>query len=127
LFLQEVPPAQSNFEGLRVVLRMGIPVFVTPSVAAAPKLTWQAARTSEGELKVIVTNSGNAHIQVAKSKLMLASSSQPLLTQDVATYVLPGQSRDWRFKLNPLPAPGAPLRVAAQTDAGDMQAEVVVE
>jgi fimbrial chaperone protein len=126
LFLQEVPPAKSDMQGLRVVLRMGVPVFVIPPTAAAPALRWQAYRTPDGTLKVNLTNNGNAHIQVAKSKIMLASG-QPLATQDVAAYVLSGQSRDWLYKPIPFPAPGAKLRVAAQTDAGDVQAELLVE
>jgi fimbrial chaperone protein len=126
LFLQEVPPANTNVEGLRVVLRIGVPVFVLPPAAAAPALRWQASRTPEGALKVNLTNNGNAHIQVAKSKLML-NSGQPLATQDIAAYVLSGQSRAWLYKVSPLPARGAALRVAAQTDAGDVQAELLVE
>jgi fimbrial chaperone protein len=127
LFLQEVPPTKTDVQGLRVVLRVGIPVFVIPPVRATPVLRWQASRTAEGALRLSLTNDGNAHIQVAKSKLMLATAGQPLMTQEVAAYVLSGQSRDWIYKLSPLPAAGAPLRVAAQTDAGDVQAEVVVE
>jgi fimbrial chaperone protein len=126
LFLQEVPPSKSDMQGLRVVLRMGLPVFVIPPTAAAPVLRWQAYRTPDGALKVNLTNNGNAHIQVAKSKVTLASG-QPLATQEVAAYVLSGQSRDWLYKPIPLPAPGAKLRVAAQTDAGDVQAELLVE
>ncbi|MGZ5115665.1 MAG: fimbrial biogenesis chaperone [Burkholderiales bacterium] len=127
LFLQEVPPAKTDVQGLRVVLRIGVPVFVIPPVRATPVLRWQASRTSEGALRLSLRNDGNAHIQVAKSKLMLPTAGQPLVTQEVATYVLSGQSRDWIYTLSPLPAAGAPLRVAAQTDAGDVQAEVVVE
>jgi fimbrial chaperone protein len=126
LFLQEVPPAKNDVRGLRVVLRMGVPVFVIPPTAAAPVLRWHAYRTADGTLKVNLTNNGNAHIQVAKSKITLASG-QPLATQDVAAYVLSGQSRDWLYKPIPFPAPGATLRVAAQTDAGDVQAELLVE
>lgn len=127
LFLQEVPLAKTDFQGLRVVLRLGVPVFVTPAVAVAPDLRWQAARTSDGELKLSLTNNGNAHIQVAKSRLTLASSAQPVFTQTVAAYVLSGQSREWLVKPTALPPPGTALRVYAQTDAGDVQAEVVVE
>jgi fimbrial chaperone protein len=126
LFLQEVPPAKRDVQGLQVVLRMGLPVFIMPPSAAAPALRWQASRTPDGALKVNLTNNGNAHIQVAKSKLMLANG-QPLATQEVAAYVLSSQSRDWLYKVSPLPARGAALRVAAQTDAGDVQAELLVE
>jgi fimbrial chaperone protein len=127
LFLQEVPPAKSDAQGLRMVLRIGLPVFVLPPVVTKPVLRWQAVRTADGALKVVLTNSGNAHIQVARAKLTVPGSSQSLATQDVAAYVLSGQSRDWVYKLGSVPGSGASLRLVAQTDAGDTQADVVVE
>lgn len=126
LFLQEVPIPKPDQSGLRVVLRVGIPVFVNPAVAVAPVLRWQAAHTPDGALKLSLTNSGNAHIQVAKSSLTLASSAQTLMSHDVAAYVLPGQSRDWILKPASMPARGTALRISAQTDAGEMQTEVVL-
>jgi fimbrial chaperone protein len=127
LFLQEVPQTKSDLQGLRVVLRVGIPVFVLPATTSSPSLKWQAMRTSDGALRVRVTNSGNAHIQLARSKLMTGGNTRALVQQDVPAYVLAGQTREWLYKVNPLPASGVPLRVAAQTDLGDMSTELVVE
>lgn len=124
LYLQEVPPPpKPGFQGLQVALRIGVPVFVSPPVAAKPALTWQAARTAQGQLRVSATNSGNAHVQVANFKLSLGGGTE-LGTQQVAAYVLPGQGRDWLVKAD-APA-GAVLRLSAQTDAGDVQADMVV-
>jgi fimbrial chaperone protein len=127
LFLQEVPQTKTDAQGLRVVLRVGIPVFVLPPTTSTPSLRWQAMRTGDGSLRVRVTNSGNAHIQLARSKLMTGGNPRALVEQDVPTYVLAGQTREWLYKVNPLPASGVPLRVAAQTDLGDMSTELVVE
>jgi fimbrial chaperone protein len=125
LFLQEVPPPpKPGFTGLTVALRISLPVFVRPAVAASPVLRWRAVRTAQGQLKVGLTNDGNAHVQVANFKLGLGGGAQPGTTQAVA-YVLPGQSRDWL--VNMAAPPGATLRIHAETDAGDMQTEVVVE
>jgi hypothetical protein len=41
-----------------------------------------------------------------------------------AAYVLPGQSSAWLVKV--AAPPGATLRIRAQTDAGDIGADVVV-
>jgi fimbrial chaperone protein len=128
LFLQEVPSAaQAELKGLQVVLRVGIPVFVVPDARTAPALRWRVGRTVDGTLKVSATNNGNAHVQVAKLTLTQPESADPVFTQGVATYVLPGQTRDWVVKLPRLPAAGASLRIAAQTDAGDMNADIVME
>lgn len=126
LYLQEVPPPpKPDFQGLQVALRIGVPVFVLPPAPAKPVLRWQVSRTAQGQLQVRLTNSGNAHIQVANFKLVPVGG-EPLPTRQVAAYVLPGQSRDWLVEA-PAPSPGAMLRVSAQTDAGDVEAEVVVE
>jgi fimbrial chaperone protein len=127
LFVQEVPPDKSTFQGLRVVLRMGIPVFVLPPVKAAPALRWQAAKTPEGLLKLTLANHGNAHIQIAKSKLMLLGRDEVLASQDISAYVLSGQSRDWLIKTSSTPESGSALSLSAQTDAGDVSAQVIVE
>lgn len=127
LYLQEVPPPpKPDFQGLQVALRIGVPVFVLPPAPAKPVLRWQASHTSQGQLQISLTNSGNAHIQVANFKVMPAGG-EPFSTEQVAAYVLPEQSRDWLVKAATTPPQGATLRLFAQTDAGDVEAEVVVE
>ena len=109
-------------------MRVSLPVFVLPEVDAKPVLRWQATRTSQGDLKVSLTNNGNAHIQIANFKLSLPGSAQPWVTKQSSEYVLPGQSRDWNLRANaeyPAPPPGVTLQLFAQTDAGDIEAEVI--
>jgi len=130
IFLQELPPPPNpDFNGARMLMRVSLPVFVLPALAAEPVLRWKAARTSDGALKISLTNIGNAHIQIANFSLSLPGSAQPWITQQASTYVLLGQSHDWTLPANaenpPLP-PGAILQIFAQTDAGDMEAEVLI-
>jgi fimbrial chaperone protein len=123
LFLQEVPPPpKPGFQGLRVALRIGVPVFVLPTAAVQPQLQWQAAHTPEG-IKINVSNSGNVHVQIANIRLA-SPDSEPAATHQIAGYVLPGQSRSW--VLDEKAKPGATLQLKAQTDAGEMQANVTV-
>lgn len=127
LYLQEVPPPPTpDFQGLQVALRIGVPVFVLPSAAAKPVLRWQLSRTPEGQLKLSLSNDGNVHIQIANFSLV-AAGQKPHPTLQVAAYVLPGQTRDWVLEGIAAPRPGSELRLFAQTDAGDIQAELVVE
>jgi fimbrial chaperone protein len=130
IFLQELPPPPNpDFNGARMLMRVSLPVFVLPALAAEPVLRWKAARTSDGALKISLTNIGNAHIQIANFSLSLPGSAQPWITQQASTYVLLGQSHDWTLPANaenpPLP-PGAILQLFAKTDAGDMEAEVLI-
>jgi fimbrial chaperone protein len=130
VILQELPPPPNpNFMGTRMLMRISLPVFVLPKVDAKPVLLWQAARTPQGALKISLTNNGNAHIQIANFKLSLPGSQQPWVTKESAEYVLPGQSRDWTLPANsenPAPPLGVTLQLFAQTDAGDIEAEVLV-
>ena len=62
LLLAEVPPAPTaDFTGLRVALRLSLPVFVQPTAAAKPDLEWNATWVGDGELQISAANRGTAH------------------------------------------------------------------
>jgi fimbrial chaperone protein len=126
LFLQEVPaPPRAGFQGLQVALRLSVPVFVRPGVPAAPMLQWQASRSGDGSVKVGATNVGTAHAQI--SRLNVSTSGGAAMGQlHVSTYVLPGERQEWIVKAPRTPSSGDSLRLSAQTDAGEMKADVVV-
>jgi fimbrial chaperone protein len=130
IFLQELPPPPSpDFQGAKMLMRVSLPVFVLPKVTAKPVLRWHAVRTSDGALKISLTNNGNAHIQIANFSLSLPGSAQPWITQQTSNYVLIGQSFDWILPANAdysIPKSGATIQLFAQTDAGDIEAEVLV-
>jgi fimbrial chaperone protein len=121
LYLQEVPPPpKPGFSGLQVALRFGLPVFVAP-VAEQPvaALVWGISRANSGQHEVSLKNSGNSHVQVANFKLVRADGSE-LGTQQVAGYVLPGQTVNWKAKDIKVPASGNQLRLIALTDIGQI-------
>jgi fimbrial chaperone protein len=127
LIMQEVPPPpKPEFRGLQVALRLSVPVFVTPAVAPSSTLAWQANLTSQGDLKVSAANTGNTHVQVLRYKLSSSGAELSTATPAEAAYVLPGQRREWNMRFTSAPAAGSTVRIDAQTDAGDMQADVVV-
>ena len=125
LFLQEVPPPpKPGFQGLQVALRIGVPVFVPAAAVQPPVLTWRIIRTKEGQLEVGLTNNGNAHIQVANVRLVRTDGGE-LGKQQIAAYVLPGQSSNWPAKDIKAPQSVAQLHLFVQTDAGDIDAGVI--
>jgi fimbrial chaperone protein len=110
-------------------MRVSLPVFILPKVETKPMLSWQAARTPQGALKLNLTNNGNAHIQIKEFKLSLPGKEQPWVTQQSFEYVLPGQSRELIMPENlesPAPPSGTALQLIAQTDAGIIKAEVMI-
>jgi fimbrial chaperone protein len=125
LFLQEVPPPPKvEFKGLRVALRMSIPVFVPPPQAVAPALEWHAVREPQGWLNVSVRNGGKAHVHIADFRLEHVDGKE-IARLSSSDYVLPGQRHEWRLRGEA--APGQLLRVLAGTDAGAMRAEIPVD
>jgi fimbrial chaperone protein len=130
VILEELPPPPNpDITGSRMTLRISLPVFVSPEIDTKPVLLWQAVRTSQGALKISLSNNGNAHIQIKNFKLSLIDSVQPWATLQTSDYVLAGQSRDWILPANPenpAPPPGVSLKLFAQTDAGDIEAEVII-
>lgn len=124
MFLQEVPPPpRPGFQGLQVALRISVPVFVLPMAEARRALAWSSVPVDQGQFKLRVTNTGNAHAQIANFTLSRPQGEQ-LTTQQVAAYVLPGESREWPVKSTI--QPGAVLHLTAKTDGDDVQTEVTV-
>lgn len=125
IFLHEIPgPPKPGFQGLQVALKIGVPIFVPPAAAAAPKLRWSARAGDGRQLIISARNDGNTHVQIANISLSRPDGGG-VAVQQLGNYVLPGQQRQWR--LTPDVMPTGPLRLFARTDAGDMQAEIPIE
>lgn len=119
LVLKEIPPPPlPDARGLQMALHISLPVFVAPRAPAKPLLHWEA---SQGDgLRLSARNDGNVHVQV--TGIRLADTDKPL--QAAPGYVLPGQRHEWRVR-NDAPV-GAPLHLVAQTDAGEVSADMMV-
>ena len=63
-----------EFQGAQMLMRVACQCLFYLKVEAKPVLHWQAARTSQGALKLSLTNNGNAHIQIKNFKLSLPGS-----------------------------------------------------
>lgn len=132
LILQEVPPeASPDFKGLRVALRISVPVFVVPVAAAGPDLVWSATRGSNGALVLRADNQGTAHARVLSFTLTPESGHDTVLQDSVAAYVLPGQYRTWTLENNnrtrdDSTAVADRYRLKANTERGEVVTELTV-
>lgn len=128
LFLQELPPPiPDNFQGLRVVTRMSLPVFVAPaSGTAAPKLDWRVRRGMAGELLIAARNEGNGHGQITELRLQLGDGRNH--SQRGNTYVLPGAEHNWSIAPEGEPiAPDSALVLTARVNGNDITTRLRVE
>lgn len=126
LSLQEVPPpADPSFQGLRVALRISLPVFFAPTVPARPKLTWQATRVEGGKLRLSVRNEGAAHSHLTGLTVASRAAAVRVPIPDANVYVLPSTSHTWLIDAKA--APGESLHIDAHDDTTVIQVDVPVD
>jgi fimbrial chaperone protein len=125
IYFQEVPlPREAPSTGLRVALRMGVPVFVRPrSCSLAPAVHWRIVQSSPDVFSVSAKNSGNTHVKILSLSLFLPEG-EPLVSQYVFSTVLPGESRKWSIQMK-RPVCVKSLRLVATTGAGDIDADLI--
>jgi fimbrial chaperone protein len=123
LILEEIPPPLApDFNGLRTLLRISVPVFVTPPQGAHAQLTWEVRRSPDQITVLSVENHGNAHIQLKQIAVSHAPDGEPIFTSTNAVYVLPGTRREWR--MGDLPGSSSGWLVRAVTDQGAVSANL---
>ncbi len=129
ILVTEVPgTAQPGFTGAQFALKISLPIFVEAGAAkTAPKVEWSGTRTAAGELALTGVNTGAKHIQVQAIDVM-SEGSAPDARFAGLLYILPGQRRTVTIK----PVDGHKIaaervRIQAETDAGPMAAEVVLQ
>lgn len=128
MFLQEVPPpAKPDAVGLQVALRISVPVFVVPPYPVKSVLHWQTIRLDEHTLKIGVTNTGNGHDHLSAFKIYRSGSAKPFLAQKLFAYLLPGATHYWMLPTDTMPDPGEHLRVLANTETGEVNADIVMD
>lgn len=122
LILRELPAApEEGFQGLQMVMNISLPVFVLPLAKVQPDLAWKAVLDNTGMTRLSVTNSGNAHVKVTDLSLVLADGARSGI-KNGSGYVLANQSREW--SVDAYAPAGSILNLVAQTDAGELHAEV---
>jgi len=127
---EEVPQAApAGFTGLRVALRLSVPIFIAPTAGKAhADLSWELHALPGGQLEVAATNHGSAHSQVTdfevQSSGAAADAGPPALHGMTGKYVLPGSRVSWVLKAQPSAGQGT-YTIHGHSDQGDFSAEVV--
>ena len=127
LLIEEIPPPPSaEVKGLRVALRISIPVFLRPPVEAKEKVHAELRQENNQQVRVVFSNTGNA--SAALSNLSISAQQSP--QQSVAShsgviYLLPGQQRELLLQATRLPV-DQPILIQAQSPSGPVTLHAVL-
>jgi len=97
LILSQIPMgSDKKIMGVKTLLRISLPIFVTPAVKA-PAYNFQLKKQGK-YLSVKMINRGNMHVLV--SELRLYANGKKIADQKAFNYLLPRQSKIWHFDLS---------------------------
>jgi fimbrial chaperone protein len=125
VIFEEVPQAAAKeFTGLRVALRLSIPVFVAPAHGkASAQVAWESRWLANGQLEVAATNSGSGHLQVTDFEAQFPGSLMPLRGM-TSKYVLPGSRMSWVLTPPADATRQGAIPIRGHSDQGDFSADV---
>jgi fimbrial chaperone protein len=125
VIFEEVPQAApKDFTGLRVALRLSIPIFVAPAHGKAnADLAWGSRWLANGQLELAATNNGSGHLQITDFEALFPGSLMPL--RGVASkYVLPGSRISWTLTPPADAKRQGAIPIRGHSDQGDFSADV---
>jgi fimbrial chaperone protein len=122
---EEVPQAApADFRGLRVALRLSIPVFVAPVRGKAnANLAWESHWLPNGQLELAATNNGSGHSQIMDFEAQFPGSLMPL-RGITSKYVLPGSRMSWTLTPPADATRQGAIPIRGHSDQGDFSADV---
>jgi fimbrial chaperone protein len=125
VIFEEVPQAApKDFTGLRVALRLSIPVFVAPANGrASAEVAWVSRWLPNGQLELAATNNGTAHLQITDFEAQLPGSLMPLRGV-TSKYVLPGSRMSWTLTPPADATRQGAIPIHGHSDQGDFSADV---
>jgi fimbrial chaperone protein len=102
IFVEELPAVDSAAGGVRVLTKMGIPIFIRPAKATAAA-TLANLGLHNGELRFNVTNSGSVHFVPEKVVVRaVTAGGEPVFERELeAWYILAGGLREFQVPLSP--------------------------
>lgn len=122
MIITDLTPYTQPKNSVLIRLRINLPIFIEPSDATL-HLEWQLKKANGKQIKVIVTNTGNVHVEVIKLTLT-NSNNEVIASQPTQFYLLPNQSKTGVLTLSK--SPGSSVNVIAETDGGTQKATVNV-
>jgi len=123
LIIEEVPEAARTATGIRVALRLNLPLYANVLPGAPAELRWSASRQSDGGWLLEAANPGSGYVRLDHEEAARATGFTFGDTIAFGT-VLPGASRQWRLDASTPVADRAALQQIMRTpDSGARTAQ----
>lgn len=125
VFLREVPDERPlDVPGLRVAMRLGVPVFVAPASHGPSALQWNGVIGTDGTVAIALENTGIVHARAADLRLV-AADGEVVGRDGTMHYALAGSRQVWHLKPSRPLSPGM-VRVSALMEEGVREFPVVL-
>jgi len=121
------PPRAQSAPGLRINLRISVPVFYSPREDLRPALAWRLSRIAPGRMLLTVKNSGQASAQIGELDLARTGDAKPFVEQKNFAYVLPGAERSFALDVPAAESNNTRLQLRTTLDGQRAEIEVPVE
>lgn len=123
LFIMEITPEKPLTQtGVRIRLRLGVPIFVAPANPVY-QLNWASAGLRGKKFTVKVTNAGNVHVNLASVNLV-TDDNKTIGSYPGSVYIFPGQSTNIAFTMTDVATKN--LNIVAGTDAQVMRSKITL-
>lgn len=96
LYLKQILPHKNKISGLYVAINIGLPIFIKPLQPSKQKVVW-SGHCDNKQLTLVARNVGDKHAQVTRLKLVDSKTHKLIVNKRVFTYILPGNSHEWRY------------------------------
>jgi fimbrial chaperone protein len=123
ILVDQIPNA-AKAGGVRMVLRMSIPVFVLPAARAVSHLQFHLERDGD-KVFLVCLNDGLRHDLLRDIALTAADGRKFKIAPGTPPYILSGVTHRWPIQVDgTLPKPGEVLHLTSSTDFGSIGQDV---
>lgn len=123
VYLQDITPATTTPGLVQIRLRLGVPVYVAPTVPVVYQAQWHLAQ-KDGNYRLEITNTGNVHIRLLRVRFINPETNQVTGVIDDSLQLLAGQKQYASFRLGTTLS--RRVKIAADTDKGPLTAEISI-
>jgi fimbrial chaperone protein len=125
ILIDELPPPLEDVSGVRLTLRLSVPLFALPEQVVKGGTDFSVLVDNNGAV-LHAENNGVQHLRIVHPVLQQDGVGKIALSAAEISYVLAGASQDWPLPAGRRFAPGSVLHLTALSDQGPVDATVHV-